>query len=154
MRAGAFNLSGEIGYDARDIGTERRVLVAGTEQHLLADYDAQSTHVQGRIGYVIEMGASALEPFLSLAYVNVETDAFTETGGSAALMRAAQSDEVSFTTLGVRMAREFGLNGRDGAVFGSIGWRHAEGDILPNAEMAFASNPGVTFVSGADRRMR
>ena len=37
-----------------------------------------------------------------------------------------------------------------GALFGSIGWRHAWGDIAPATHLAFASDPGVDFlVTGA-----
>jgi hypothetical protein len=42
------------------------------------------------------------------------------------------------------MMKEFGPNGRDGGLFGSLGLRHAEADIPPRSQMVFASNPGVS----------
>jgi outer membrane autotransporter protein len=150
VQAGALSLSGEAGYSQRDIDTTRRVLVGMVDETLRADYQAQALHVQARVGYPIATERGAIEPFVSLAYVSVDTDGFTEDGGSAALTRGDQSDSVTFATLGVRVMQEFGPNGRDGGLFGSLGLRHAEGDILPRSDMAFASNPGVSFtVAGA-----
>jgi outer membrane autotransporter protein len=147
VRAGALALSGEAGHSWRDISTTRQVTVGLIDETLRASYDAQASHVQVRIGAPMGDGPTTIEPFLALAYVNVETDGFTETGGTAALTRDDDSDSVVFSTAGLRLMSEFGPEGRDGGIYGVLGWRHAEGDILPEQEVAFASNPGVTFVT-------
>lgn len=145
VRMGALSLSGDAGFAWRDISSERRVLVGPLDETLTASYGARAAHAQVRLGIVNRFGDSVFEPFVALSYVQIDTDGFTEDGGSAALARADQSDSVLFSTLGVRLMQEFGPEGRDGALYGVIGWRHAEGDILSEQEIAFASNPGVLF---------
>jgi hypothetical protein len=46
--------------------------------------------------------------------------------------------------------RDIGPDGRNGGLYGELGWRHAEGDLRPAQRVAFASDPGVTFgIAGA-----
>src|SRR5690606_28358281 len=76
------------------------------------------------------------------------TDAFTESGGAGALSSAANSVVGAFSTLGVRVERQFALE--DGMLLtasGGIGWRHAFADT-PVAANSFAGGDSFT-VAGA-----
>ncbi len=107
-------------YSLNTIGTTRSVLM----QTLTANYKARTIQAFGDIG--ADMGM--FTPFAGANYINVATDAFSETGGMAAVSAAASSQSIVFTTLGARAETDVG----NGLVFrGMAGWRHAFGDVTP-----------------------
>ena len=141
-------------YTWHDIDTTRRVGFAGFADKLEAGYDAGTAQVFGELGYTIDVGAIALEPFAGLAYVNLDADGFTERGGAAALMGDGGSTDATFSTLGVRVASEFVVGGMTSTARGMIGWRHAVGGLTPTTSLAFAggeafSPAGVPIVDDA-----
>ena len=113
-----------------------------------ADYTARTAQAFGEVGYGMSLGNIATEPFAGLAWVQLNTDGFSEAGGAAALTAASQSLDAIFTTLGLRAATVLGLtDSTDMTVHGTLGWRHAFGDVTPEMALAFASN-GVPFTIG------
>jgi outer membrane autotransporter protein len=93
--------------------------------------------VFGDLGYRIEVGRYAYEPFVNVAYVNLNTRGFMEHGGAAALWSPGDTSNVAFSTLGVRASSLFALGRMAGTLRGSIGWRHAFGDRTPESTLAF-----------------
>ena len=69
---------------------------------LRASYNAGTTQVFGELGQRFVLEQFVLEPFANLAYVNLRTGGFNETGGDAALTAKADTTEDTFTTLGMR----------------------------------------------------
>ncbi|WLH82387.1 autotransporter-associated beta strand repeat-containing protein [Pseudomonas sp. FP2338] len=133
-----------VAYSWHDIESKRDVAVGGVGQRLKADYKARSAQVFGEVGYTIETGKVVVEPFAGLAYVNYDSDTLKEKGGSAALRGDADQD-VTFSTLGVRIGQTITLgNGSKITPRGSIGWRHAFGDTQPDADLSFV-NGGASF---------
>nr|WP_256593072.1 autotransporter-associated beta strand repeat-containing protein [Pseudomonas sp. 2822-15] len=133
-----------VAYSWHDIESKRDVAVGGVGQRLKADYKARSAQVFGEVGYTIETGKVVVEPFAGLAYVNYDSDTVKEKGGSAALRGDADQD-VTFSTLGVRLGQTITLgNGSKITPRGSIGWRHAFGDTQPDADLSFI-NGGASF---------
>jgi autotransporter-associated beta strand protein len=120
---GIVRLSGGGSYSFDTIDTTR-MIVLPSAQTLTASYNARSAQAFGEIG----VGMGAFEPFVGANYINVATDAFQETGGSAALTVASSSEGVAYTTLGVRAEADAG-NGL--SLRGMAGWRHAYGDVTP-----------------------
>ncbi|MBN8941908.1 MAG: autotransporter domain-containing protein [Rhizobiales bacterium] len=117
----------------------RTIAFSGFGDRLTARYQARTTQVFGEIGYRLDMAAVALEPFVNLAAVRLDTDAFREAGGAAALGASAGSMATSYVTSGLRAATRFVL--ADSIVLtarGTLGWRHAFGDVRPEATLAFA----------------
>ena len=53
-------------------------------------YDAGTAQVFGEVGYRIDTASASFEPFANVAYVNLHTDGFAETGGAAALDAAVR----------------------------------------------------------------
>ncbi|NUS69483.1 MAG: amino acid permease, partial [Ensifer adhaerens] len=98
---------------------------------LTADYRAGTTQVFGELGYGLQASGLSFEPFANIAYVNVHTDGFTEKGAAAALSVRGGSDDMTFTTFGLRLATEFDLGTAKATARGLIGWRHAYGDVTP-----------------------
>lgn len=134
-------------YSRNDIETSRVVAFDGLSNQLTADYNAATTQVFGELGYKVDAGKVQLQPFANLAYVNVDTDGFTEKGGAAALTSAGEGTSVPFTTLGVRAATKFNLGSVTATARATVGWRHAFEDT-PEASFAFGN--GDTFtIAGA-----
>ncbi|MBR0875614.1 autotransporter domain-containing protein, partial [Bradyrhizobium tropiciagri] len=98
------------------------------------DYALKTTQAFGELGYTYGFGVSAIEPFLNIAYVRVD-GGVNELGGLAA-MAGSVSLDTTYTTLGVRGATALTqtLTAR-----GTLGWRHALGDVTPIAALAFQS---------------
>lgn len=96
----------------------------------------------GGTGAGVPLVATYVEPFVGGAYVGVRRDAFTETGGAAALASAAADYGVGATTVGVRgqTGLDLGL-GLPVTVRGLAGYRRAFGDVVPKALLTFATGP-------------
>lgn len=130
-------------YSWQDVDTDRSVAFAGFADRMEASYDADTGQIFGEIGYRIETAPASFEPFAAMAYVNVDTDGFAESGGPAALTGARTDTDATFTTLGVRAATEFTFDGTKITALGMLGWRHAFGDAAPWTTFAFVG--GDTF---------
>lgn len=92
----------------------------------------------------MDFGAYRFEPFANLAYVHQSRSEFAEQGGAAALTASSAATGTAFTTLGLRGATEFDLDGTNVTAHATIGWRHAFGDVTPASTHAFAG--GAPFI--------
>lgn len=140
---GALGLRAGAAYTRHDIETRRSVGFTGFADSLEAGYDAGTAQIFGEVGYAIDAGAIAFEPFAALAYVNLDEHGFAEDGRAAALMGKGGSTDTTFSTLGVRLASEFAIGDMRATARGMLGWRHAFGDVIPTSSFAFAG--GETF---------
>lgn len=138
LRAGA-------AYAWHDLSTRRAVAFPGFTDWLKADYGAETAQVFGEIGYDVRSGRLGVEPFANLAYVNLLTDAFTERGGVAALASRSSNSDVTFTTLGLRVAADVAFDGLAATAKATVGWRHAYGDVTPLSTFAFAGSDAFTI---------
>lgn len=147
--AGKLNLLVGTSYTWHDVSSKRYASVAGTSQKLTADYGASTTQLFTELGYALPLADRAtIEPFAGLAWSDLRTRSFSESGGSAALRGQSSSDKQTSTTLGVRAQTAFTLAGAEGVLQGTLGWRHAFGDLAPQTSMAFDGGQAFT-VSGA-----
>lgn len=135
-------------YTWHDISTTRSVAFPGFGDSLKGDYNAATAQAFGELGYRMQVGNVALEPFGNLAYVNLHTDGFTEKGGAAALTSGAANTDVTFTTLGLRASTSFTLGGTEATARGMLGWRHAFSVVSPNTTMRFASGGDAFSIGG------
>ncbi|TWS95805.1 autotransporter-associated beta strand repeat-containing protein [Reyranella sp. CPCC 100927] len=126
------------------IDSSRSIAFPGVADAARADYKARTTQVFGDVGYALALGDVAVEPFANLAWVHLSTNRFGERGGIAALRARGGSDSNLFSTLGVRAAAQV-WNGDNKTLTlrGTLGWRHAFGDVTPAARLAFAG--GASF---------
>ncbi|MBN8941336.1 MAG: autotransporter domain-containing protein [Rhizobiales bacterium] len=134
-------------YAWHDVSTSRTVVFPGFGDHLKATYDAGTAQVFGELGYGIRAGAFGFEPFANLAYVHLHTNRFAERGGTAALTSPGTATDATFTTLGLRVSTTFEVNGASLTAKGTLGWRHAFGDVRPLSAMRFAGG-GAAFTIG------
>lgn len=143
---GKVTIRGGIAYAWHNVDTTRDVVFAGFNERLSGRYSAATAQIFGEAGYKIELREATLEPFLGAAYVNVNSDGFTETGGSAALKVDDGNDNVGTTTLGLRATSAFSIHDLMVEARGMIGWRYAFGDVSPVTDVAFSGGSpfGVT----------
>jgi outer membrane autotransporter protein len=129
-------------YSAHDLEARRSVdLMSET---LVANHGAATAQAFGEIAYQTDIGAVRLEPFAGLAYVNLHTQGFVEMGGDAALTTTGSTDEVYYSTLGLRAVTSFPVGEASATLSVMLGWRHAFGDVMPLASHAFRG--GGSFV--------
>lgn len=103
-------------------------------------YDASSLNTFGEMAYRFNTPYAALEPYIGLAHQRLKTDGFTETGGNSALTLDAQATHTTFTTVGLRASTDFLMGNQAITAHGSLGWRHAFGDVSPTSTARFASS--------------
>ena len=142
MQRGALGIRFGSAYSWQNIATTRNVAFPGFSDTDHASYDAQTVQVFGEAGYAMTHGPLALEPFADLAFVDLRTGGFTETGGAAALASGGSDYDTSYSTLGLRAATVLPWPAGSGAltVKGSLGWQHAFGTEVPTTTLAFASS--------------
>ncbi|MGO4287332.1 autotransporter outer membrane beta-barrel domain-containing protein [Bosea sp. TAB14] len=128
-----------LAYTWHEVSTSRTVAFSGFGDALKGDYSAGTAQAFGELGYRIKVGQAVFEPFANLAYVNLDTNGFTEAGGVAALTSKGSNTGVTFSTLGLRASTDFTLgNGVGMTARGMIGWRHAYGETTPISAMSFS----------------
>jgi outer membrane autotransporter protein len=132
-------------YSWNSLSTKRLVAFDGFADQLSAGYDASTAQVFGELAYKLDANRLKFEPFANLAYVSVHTDGFTEKGGDAALTSQSSNADATFTTLGLRASTDLGLGGIKATAHGTLGWRHAFGDVTPTSTFAFAGGDAFTI---------
>ena len=135
-------------YTWHDVSTSRTVSFAGFGNSLKGDYNAATAQIFGELAYGFNVDGARFEPFANLAYVNLHTDRFTETGGTAALTSPAGNTDATFTTLGLRASTTFDIGGATLTARGMLGWRHAFGDVTPFSTMRFAAGGNAFSIGG------
>jgi len=128
------------------IGTSRSIAFPGFSEQASARYSAVEGQVFGEVGYGMSFGNIAVEPFVGLAWVYLNTESFNETGGGlAALGASGTQDDVNYSTLGARWASTYLMpNGMTLMPRASLAWQHAFGTVTPSALLTFQST-GATF---------
>ncbi|MGY1488040.1 autotransporter domain-containing protein [Methylobacillus pratensis] len=135
-----------------DVNTRRSVDFPGLAAESKADYKGRTLQGFADLGYRLEAGLLALEPFVTLAHVNLHSDGFDEKQG-AALRGRSQGTDTTFTTLGLRAARQLESGERTHALLrGSLGWRHASGDTSERSQLAFSGGDAFGIAGTPVRR--
>ncbi|GHE74905.1 outer membrane autotransporter barrel domain protein [Camelimonas fluminis] len=137
-------------YTWNDIDLNRSITFPGFTDATSASYNAAVAQVFGEMSYTITSGATTIEPYLGLAWVNVHTDRFTERGGYAGLTGKSADMNTFFTTVGARFSHTYKLdNGNELIARAGVGYRHAFGDVDPRSVMLFQSSNTPFSVAGA-----
>ncbi len=130
-------------YTLNDIST-RRDITNPDIQELEADYDAHTIQIFGELAYLADLGGFVIEPFANVAYVNLHIESFEEHGGTLALEGQSDNTDNVSTMLGVRPEIRFAVGEADVSLRGLVAWRHAFGDITPEAQLAFGGGDDFT----------
>lgn len=149
MGKGKLNVLAGLSYSWHDINTSRSVMFPGLNERLKADYEAQTGQLFAEVGYAMPVSnLTIVEPYAGVAVTRHKTDSFSESGGLAALSGESKTNTVTSTTLGLRAKTAFSLGKTQGILSGALGWRHASGDVNPEATLSFAGGNPFT-VTGA-----
>lgn len=147
---GALGLRFGAAYTWNDARANRTTVFSGFSDATRSSYRSGIVQVFGETSYKVQLGASGVEPFFNLAYVNLDTDSFNEFGGTSALRGKVGDMSTTFTTLGARASHTFTVsNGYSLTARGALGWRHAFGDVDPRSWMALAGGASSFTVTGA-----
>lgn len=143
-RLGAFTLQGAAALSLLDVESKRTLYFLGGDQ-LRADYGARvwSMRVEGRHDG-LSRGALRLQPMVAIQAQVVQTDAYSERGGAAALRVDAATNSNVRTELGFQAEAVGQLAGRPARGFLRAAWAHyllREG----SASMSFLALPGTGF---------
>ncbi|MBZ6079274.1 autotransporter outer membrane beta-barrel domain-containing protein, partial [Microvirga puerhi] len=134
-------------YAQQDVAVRRTISFPGYADAARSSSDGSTLQGFGELGYRFGWGTVALEPFAGAAVLRLSTERFQEQGGAAALTGVGRTYELGTTTLGVRaearLSAEVPLT-----LKGLLGWRHAYGDVEPQALLAFAGGALPFAVSG------
>jgi outer membrane autotransporter protein len=142
----AWRASAGVVYAWNDVDASRTVLaVPGFADAAQASYRTHTTEVFAELGRDLALGRWTLTPFARLAYANVRTNAFTETGDAAAVRVDGANVDLGSTTLGARGSVL--LHRGDGTVVslhGLAGWEHALGAQTPSTQFVFSNDVTMT----------
>ena len=137
-------------YVWHDMDTTRHFALPGiASQTLTADVSANTVLTFTELGYEVALpeGAS-VEPFAGLAFRDVRTRGFSESGGWAAIDAEAGRVVQTTTTLGLRGQAGLSLGPVVGRLHALLGWRRAFGDVAPETTLALDGGSVLT-VAGA-----
>ena len=153
---GALSVRFGAAYGWHDVSVDRRVAFGDFADAVSSDYDAATAQLFGEVAYGFDVSAPRaapmrFEPFAGLAYTNVSTDGFAETGGPAALSGAASDFGNATSQLGLRVEALLPAPAGEPALtlHGMVGWQHVFGDLTPTEMLALAGAPQAFAVAGA-----
>ncbi|MFG1365594.1 autotransporter domain-containing protein [Xanthobacter versatilis] len=147
-RFDAIKLRAGASYGWSSIDTSRFVALTGEAPR--ASYDGTAGNLFAEAGYTVALGGVAFEPFAGIGWTSVNLGSFAETNAPVAgLASEGTSFDTAYTTLGLRLATTFAVgSGIAVTPHASAGWRHAFGDVVPEAAVAFVNTGTVFGVEG------
>ncbi|HEY0946356.1 MAG TPA: autotransporter domain-containing protein [Opitutaceae bacterium] len=145
---GHFTVRGGASYTRHDINTRRAFSVPDYRETLAANREAVVIQGFGEAGYFIPFKNGGLEPFAAASLVYLETDAFKETGGTAALTGRSEKRDNPTGTLGTRAVYELDSSPWKVRLIGSLGWQHSFESLSTRQRLAFVGGGEAFRVSG------
>ncbi|WP_210277557.1 autotransporter domain-containing protein [Microvirga lupini] len=146
---GAWTLRGGVAYAHHEIDLARGA-VAGRFQGGETDSSADSVQVFGEVGYTFLLSERVtLEPFLGLAHVHVSSHDVVENASPFRANGEVASFDTTYSTLGARLVATMPTSAGTVTFKGMLGWRHAFGDVAPEARFTVTGFPTPFLVVGA-----
>lgn len=133
----AFKMHVGAAYSWHELDANRTVNALGIASRMTSSYQSRMSQVFGELSYAVKLPAATVEPFAGLAYVNVDSSSFAETGGVGVLSGKVDSSAVAFSTLGLRVSSTFMLGATEFSARATLGWRHAFDKITPTSTVSF-----------------
>lgn len=145
---GRFYLDGQGSYGFHDIGTLRSIDLPAPAGSDLASaaYDATTWSVNGELGAIWRLGRVNMQPSVSVSYVDVSADGFTEssTTGYALIVSGADGESLS-STLALRASGQWMMAKTPVVPDFKIGWRHEYLDDGAGFSASFIDDPSVAM---------
>jgi len=131
---------------ARQTNASTRTVAFGNfADELSADYASTTMLASARLSHEFDFGAVSLIPYASAAYVDHQTEGFSETGGDAALTSQGSHAATTFGAVGATVSYQMLMaQGVLVTTTASLGWQHsfAEGG---DATLALAGGTPITI---------
>jgi fibronectin-binding autotransporter adhesin len=152
---GALQLRSGAIYGVNTTATDRHIIFPGFADNATSSYGGSTVQGFGEAGYRFVLGGypglgisrATMEPFVGAAAIHIHQDAFNELGGVATLSNPGQDYDLETTTVGLRAESNF-IGPWPLAVRALLGWRHAYGDVVPAALLAFAGSTQPFSIAG------
>ena len=152
---GALQLRSGATFGVNTTVTGRQIIFPGFAQGATSSYGGSTVQGFGEAGYRFALTAlprlgisrATLEPFVGAAAIHIHQDGFNELGGVAALSGFGQDFDLGTTTLGLRAESTF-IGPLPLTARALLGWRHAYGDVVPTALLAFQGPTQPFSVAG------
>lgn len=135
-------------HDMGRIDATRQVTVGGLNQTLSASYSTDTTLAFAEVNTKITTRFGNLTPFLRMTHAQINSGAFTETGGSAALTRADQTDTAMLAKLGVNGTASLTVAARPAVLSATISYQDTISGSFGQSLHGFAAG-GNPFSVGA-----
>jgi outer membrane autotransporter protein len=146
---GALALRGGVAYAHHEIDLSRGA-VPGRFRGGDTSTSADSLQVFGEIGYTFRLSDRVtLEPFVGLAHVHVGSHDVVENASPFQAEGEIASFDTTYSTLGARLVATLPTDAGAVTFKGMLGWRHAFGDMAPEARFTVDNFPTPFLVVGA-----
>jgi outer membrane autotransporter protein len=134
-----------IGYAWADNRVNRSIGFGNVNESLRADYSGNTLYSFLEAGHAFAIAGGSLQPLLGFESYRVKTDAFAESGGSAALRGTERTQSFSFAKLGFRAETPIieGLSAR-----GNAAWLRRVDGTATGLRAAFAGGTAAFDVVG------
>ncbi|MEL7188506.1 MAG: autotransporter domain-containing protein [Pseudomonadota bacterium] len=137
------------GFGGSSLDTSRAVAFGIFTDSLSAAYDGSVLFGFIEAGVPLNMGSGLVEPYVGLTFLEAETEAFTENGGSAALRFEDEIENASTAAVGVRFATA------DGSSFqlrGNAGYQAGLGELAATGDARFVVGNSFRVAGAAQSR--
>nr|WP_246742353.1 autotransporter outer membrane beta-barrel domain-containing protein [Microvirga splendida] len=146
---GDWSLRGGVAYAHHEIALARGT-VNGRFRGGETDTSADSVQVFGEVGYTFRLSDRVtLEPFVGLAHVHVSSHDVVENASPFQATGEVAAFDTTYSTLGARLVATMPTSAGALTFKGMLGWRHAFGDVAPEARFTVEGFPTPFLVVGA-----
>ncbi|WP_245408867.1 autotransporter outer membrane beta-barrel domain-containing protein [Rhizobium wuzhouense] len=139
-------------YARHEIDTNRSVSFSSLAERLVANYSGDTLQAFGELSTEIARNDIAVQPFVGAAVIYGRQNAFSETGGFAALSGQADEDLLAQTSLGIRFDHNLTVGERAIRLYGALGWNQMLGDDRASATLAFDGGSDFTVQGSQSAR--
>ena len=144
-RYDAYALRAGASYGFGTARTQRSVNFTGFSDSVSASQDASSFQLFGEAGYDIVLERITIQPFVGLAWTQLNAGAFRETGGGAAVSGTAREMDNGYFTAGAQFFTEsFDFSGGSLKPLLRAGWQHGFTNTAASRSLSFIAT-GQSF---------
>ncbi|MCX5618550.1 autotransporter domain-containing protein, partial [Bombella sp. TMW 2.2543] len=136
---GRLNLRLGAAYSWNVINTRRHIAVGEYGGRVSSSYLGGTAQSFAELGYKLHGANSVFEPFMNVAYVNMQTNSYREHGNSAALHSRGTDSGVTFSTFGFRASTKVSIGKMVFMPHIMGAYRHGFGQLGSHMHEAFVS---------------
>ncbi|MGH8215007.1 MAG: autotransporter outer membrane beta-barrel domain-containing protein, partial [Rhodanobacteraceae bacterium] len=142
-----YYLAGRVSYTSIRSQVQRELLLGETLTGLSAQRNDRVTVTTVEGGRTWNFGVATLAPYVSVAGLHLQQDAFTEQGSAMGLAAPSQADDVFFGTVGLRYGQRFAWAGGHSSLEGYAGYRHVFSGTDLSMTASFTGVPEAVFAA-------